>query len=244
MKKEENDLFESLQDQGEKKHIYTVTEITRDIKSVLENTFGQVWVEGEISNFRPAASGHYYFSLKDESALLSAAMFSRVNKEVKFKIEDGLKVICFGSIQVYEPRGQYQIIVERIEPKGIGALQLALEQLKQKLEKEGLFSAAHKRPIPYLPARIGLVTSGHGAAIKDIFKVLDRRFKDVHIIVNPVRVQGEGAGKEIALAIRDFNQYNLTVGQESHIDVLIVGTGGGSIADGHEPDKPTAERFP
>jgi len=229
--KEEDDLFLSLEKQDEKKHIYTVSQITRDIKSVLEDTFGQVWVEGEISNFRPAASGHYYFSLKDESALLSAAMFSRVNKEVKFKIEDGLKVICFGSIQVYEPRGQYQIIVERVEPKGIGALQLALEQLKLKLEKEGLFSAAHKKAIPYLPVRIGLVTSGHGAAIKDIFKVLDRRFKDVHIIVNPVRVQGDGAGQEIALAIRDFNQYNLAAGKQDKIDVLIVGRGGGSIED-------------
>jgi len=160
------------------KHIYTVSEITQDIKTLLNSTFGEVWVEGEISNFNAHSSGHFYFSLKDKDALLAGVMFSRVNKEVKFKIEDGLKVICFGKIEAYVPRSQYQLIVEKIEPKGIGSLQLALEQLKQKLEKEGLFRAEHKRPIPYLPSRIGVVTSLSGAAIKDILKVLDRRFAD------------------------------------------------------------------
>lgn len=231
MPKDTADLFEVAANQEKKKKVFSVTEITQGIKLILENTFGQVWVEGEISNFRPAASGHFYFSLKDENALLAAAMFSRANKDIKFKIEDGLKVICFGKIEVYGPRSQYQIIIERLEPKGIGGLQLALEQLKERLEKEGLFSAEHKKPIPYLPGNIGVVTSGYGAAIKDILKVLDKRFKDTHIIINPVRVQGEGAKEEIAQAIIDFNSFNQQVSQNERIEVMIVGRGGGSIED-------------
>jgi len=231
MPKDTADLFEESISSGRNKKVFTVSEITQEIKLILESTFGQVWVEGEVSNFRPAASGHFYFSLKDENSLLAAAMFSRANKEVKFKLADGLKVICFGKIEVYGPRGQYQIIIERIEPKGIGSLQLALEQLKERLEKEGLFSAEHKRRIPYLPQNIGVVTSGQGAAIKDILKVLDRRFKDVHIIINPVRVQGEGAKEEIAQAIEEFNSFNLRVDFSERIEVMIVGRGGGSIED-------------
>lgn len=216
--------------QGDKR-IFLVSEIVLDIKLILESAFGYVWVEGEISNFSAASSGHYYFSLKDENALLAAAMFGRFNKDVRFKIENGLKVVCYGKISAYGARSQYQLIVEKIEPKGIGALQLALEQLKERLEKEGLFSAEHKRPIPYLPSRIGIVTSGHGAAIKDILKVLDRRFKDVNIIINSVRVQGEGAKEEISQAINDFNVYNQSCARDERIDVMIVGRGGGSIED-------------
>ena len=213
------------------KHIYTVSEITQDIKNILSGTFAEVWVEGEISNFKAHPSGHFYFSLKDQQAVLAAAMFSRANKEVKFKIEDGLKAICFGRIDAYGMRSQYQIIVERIEPKGIGSLQLALEQLKKKLEKEGLFAVEHKRNIPYLPAKIAVVTSVSGAAIKDILKVIDRRFSDVHIILRPVQVQGETAKEEIAQAINDLNLLNETLSARNRIEVMIVGRGGGSIED-------------
>lgn len=213
------------------RHIYTVTEIIQDIKLILETGFGEVWIAGEVSNFQIASSGHFYFTLKDDTAVLPAVMFSRLNREVKFKIENGLKVICFGKISAYAPRGQYQIIVGQIEPKGIGGLQLALEQLKQKLEKEGLFQAAHKRPIPYLPSKIGIVTSLSGAAIKDILKVLERRFSDVHIIINPAQVQGEPAKQEISQAIEDFNHFNEGLPFAEKIEVLIVGRGGGSTED-------------
>ena len=213
------------------RHVYTVSELAQDIKLILQNSFAEVWVEGEVSNFRDHTSGHFYFSLKDQTAVLAAVMFSRANKDVKFKIEDGLKVICFGKIDAYGPRSQYQIIIERIEPKGIGGLQLALEQLKQKLSKEGLFSAEHKRPMPYLPARIGVVTSLSGAAIKDILKVLDRRFSDIHVIISPAQVQGEGAKEEIAQAVKDLNRLNERLPFNQRIEVMIVGRGGGSIED-------------
>lgn len=229
--KDVTDLFTAATQQDDSKHVFTVSEITQGIKLILENTFGQVWVEGEVSNFRPSASRHCYFSLKDDKALLGAVMFNAESKGLKFKIEDGLKVVCFGKIEVYAPYGKYQIIIERIEPKGIGSLQLALEQLKLRLEKEGLFSAERKRRIPYLPRNIGVVTSAHGAAIKDILKVLERRFNDAHIIVSPVRVQGEGAKEEIAQAIIDFNSFNHVVPAQEQVEVMIVGRGGGSIED-------------
>src|SRR3989338_1457192 len=213
------------------RHIFTVSQITHDIKLILESTFGEVWVEGEVSNFQAHPSGHFYFTLKDDTNVLPAAMFARANREVKFKIENGQKVICFGKVSAYTPRGQYQIIVQKIEPKGIGALQLAIEQLKQKLEKEGLFATEHKRQIPYLPSRIGVVTSLSGAAIKDILKVLDRRFSGLNIIINPVQVQGEKAKDEIAQAIKDFNLLNDSLAAEERIEVMIVGRGGGSIED-------------
>lgn len=213
------------------RHIYTVSEITDGIKSILETSFPQVWVEGEISNLRISAAGHMYPSLKDGNAVLQTAIFKGAAKDIKFKLEDGIKVICFGRIEVYAPRGSYQLIVEKIEPKGVGELQLALEQLKKRLEKEGLFSPEHKKPIPYLPSNIGIVTSLTGAAIKDMLKVLDRRFKDVHIILSPVRVQGEGAKEEIAQAINDFNLYNQSVDKQERIEVMIAGRGGGSIED-------------
>lgn len=226
------DLFTQPANLKEGRRIWTVSEITQDIKLILENTFGEVWVEGEVSNFKAhQPSGHFYFTLKDNAAILPAAMFSRANKEVKFKIENGLKVICFGKISIYEPHGQYQIIVEKIEPKGIGSLQLALEQLKQKLAKEGMFDPEHKRPIPYLPSRIGVVTSLSGAAIKDILKVIDRRFSDIHIVISPAKVQGEGAKEEIVSAIKDLNRLNQGLPSHQRIEVMIVGRGGGSMED-------------
>ncbi|MBU0709599.1 MAG: exodeoxyribonuclease VII large subunit [Candidatus Omnitrophica bacterium] len=216
------DLFSQIK--GPERHIYKVREITKDIKLILENSFGEVWVEGEVSNFKSAASGHFYFSLKDESAVLAAAMFSRANKEVKFKIEDGLKMVCFGRIDVYPPRGNYQLIVEKIEPKGIGARQLAFEQLKKKLFKEGLFEQAHKKPLPAMPFKLGVVTSSQGAAVRDILQILRKGAPFIDLIIRPVRVQGEAASGEIAGAIEDFNKFG-------QVDALIISRGGGSIED-------------
>jgi exodeoxyribonuclease VII large subunit len=206
------------------RHIYTVSEITQDIKLILEANFNEVWVEGEISNFRLATSGHFYFSLKDQLSILAAAMFRGANKDIKFKIEDGLKVICFGKIDVYSPRGQYQLIVERIEPKGIGAQQLAFEQLKNRLFKQGLFDPAHKKPLPLMPFRLGIVTSSAGAAIRDILQILKKGAPCVDVVIRSVRVQGESAASEIAWAVEDFNAFK-------QVDVIIISRGGGSIED-------------
>ncbi|MBU0605547.1 MAG: exodeoxyribonuclease VII large subunit [Candidatus Omnitrophica bacterium] len=206
------------------KQIYTVTELTKYIRQIVENSFPNIWVEGEISNFILHSSGHMYFSLKDAGSVVQCAMFKRSNEKLKFRPKDGMKAICFGKISVYEPRGSYQLIVEEIEPKGVGALQLQFQQLKERLQKEGLFDPAHKVPIPHLPTRIGIVTSPTGAAIRDILNIALRRFSNVEIIIYPVRVQGEGSKDEIASAIRDFNALN-------NIDVMIVGRGGGSLED-------------
>ncbi|MCX5702745.1 MAG: exodeoxyribonuclease VII large subunit [Candidatus Omnitrophica bacterium] len=221
---EKTDLFAQSQNLKKPKHIYTVSEVTQDIKLILENTFAEVWVEGEISNFKAATSGHFYFSLKDKDAVLAAAMFSRANKEVKFKIEDGLKVICFGKIDVYPPRGQYQLIVEEIEPKGIGAQQLAFEQLKKKLAKEGLFDPAHKKELPLMPFTVGIVTSVAGAAVRDILQILKKGSSCTDIVIRSTRVQGEGAATEIAEGIADLNKFK-------KVDAIIISRGGGSVED-------------
>jgi exodeoxyribonuclease VII large subunit len=224
MSKRTPDLFASQTDHKQDKRVYTVSEITQDIKLILENTFGEVWVEGEVSNFKAYPSGHFYFTLKDEGAVLATAMFKNANKDVKFKIEDGLKVICFGRIEVYAPRGQYQLIVEKIEPRGIGAQQLAFEQLKNKLFKEGLFDQQHKKELPLMPFCAGIVTSSAGAAVRDILQILKKGAPCVDIIIRPVRVQGEHAGREIAEATHDFNQFK-------QVDVIIICRGGGSTED-------------
>ena len=178
------------------------------------------------------SSGHMYFSLKDAKSVLNCAMFKRTNEGLKFRPKDGMQIICFGSISVYEPRGNYQLIIERMEPKGVGALQIAFAQLKEKLAKEGLFDPAHKVPIPFLPQRIGVVTSPTGAAIRDILNVLSRRFANVNVILYPVMVQGEGASQQIARAVDDFNRlFELSEGKIPDVDVLIVGRGGGSLED-------------
>jgi len=231
MSKTTQDLFAQPADFKKTKHIYTISEITQDIKIILENTFGEVWVEGEVSGISKISTGTVFFSLKDNQSLLKCVMFYSYASEVKFEIKDGMQIICCGKISVYEKDGKYQLYAQKIEPKGIGSLQLALEQLKQKLEKEGLFRPEHKKPIPYLPSRIGAVTSLSGAAIKDVLKVLDRRFSDIHIIIHPVRVQGEGAKEEIAQAIKDFNRLNEQLAKDEQIEVMIVGRGGGSIED-------------
>jgi len=225
------DLFMPHTVSKQPRHIYTVSQITQDIKLILENTFAEVWVEGEVSGLHRLPTGTIFFSLKDNTSLLKCVMFPSYSGALKFDLKDGMQIICGGSVSVYERDGRYQLYVHGIEPKGIGSLQLALEQLKQKLEKEGLFSPAHKKPIPYLPSRIGVVTSLQGAAVKDILKVLNSRFKDVHIIINPVRVQGDGAAEEIARAINDFNRFNQEVTVPDQVEVLIVGRGGGSIED-------------
>ena len=203
---------------------YTVGELTRAIRGALESDFRDLWVEGEISNCRRPSSGHVYFTLKDSSAQIRCAMFKRSSQVVRFKVEDGMKVLANGSISVYEPRGEYQLVVKKLEPRGVGALQLAFEQLKQRLEREGLFREERKRPIPMIPDRIGIVTSPTGAAIRDILNVIGRRFAPVHLILYPVRVQGTGASSEIAEALRYFSR-------SGTVDVVIAGRGGGSIED-------------
>ncbi len=204
--------------------IYTVSEVTKMVKLELESAFPQLWVEGEISNFHRHHSGHLYFTLKDEMSQLRTVMFRSWAQKVVFELKDGLQIIARGRINVYEPRGEYQLMVEMAEPKGKGALQLAFEQLKEKLKKEGLFDPALKKKLPLLPKKIGIVTSPRGAAIIDILRTLDRRFARLHILIYPAKVQGEGAADEIVEGI-DY------LGNIPDIDVIIVGRGGGSIED-------------
>ena len=204
--------------------VYTVSELTGHIRGNLEISFPHIWVVGEVSNVRIPSSGHLYFTLKDADSQLKCVMFRDYNKFLKFELKDGLQVVANGSITVYEKRGDYQLRIETMEPKGQGKLQLAFEQLKEKLEKEGLFLKEYKKPIPLLPTRIGVVTSPTGAAIRDILNIVGRRFSRVEIIINPVRVQGEGACEEIARAIDEFSKM-------PDIDVIITGRGGGSIED-------------
>lgn len=204
--------------------IITVSELTGDIKSLLEDNFPALWISGEISNLKMAASGHAYFTLKDDKAQISSVMFRGAVSKLKFNLEDGLELIVHGRVSVYEPRGQYQIILDSAEPKGLGALQLAFEQLKNKLSAEGLFDEAHKKPLPILPKKIGLITSAQGAVVHDMVNVITRRYPGMALLIYPVRVQGDGAAAEIALAIREMNE-------RSDLDLLIVGRGGGSLED-------------
>lgn len=206
------------------KKIFSVTQLTRQIKTLLETHFENLWVEGEVSNFKKTISGHSYFTLKDQDSQLKCVLFNGVGRTLKFDIKDGTKVVCFGRISLYEKTGNYQLYVDLVEPKGIGALQLAFEQLKQKLKQEGLFDASKKKPIPKFPEKIGVVTSPTGAAIKDILNIINRRFSNIHIIINPVKVQGELARFEIVSAIEDFNTI-------CPVDVIIVARGGGSLED-------------
>jgi exodeoxyribonuclease VII large subunit len=204
--------------------IYTVTEITREIKSILEGNFPNVWVEGEISNYILHSSGHRYFSLKDENAQMRCTLWRFRGDQLQFEPADGMKVIALGYVTVYERNGQYQLDVVDLIPAGLGKLEIAFQRLKEKLFEEGLFDEEHKKPIPRFPETVGVVTSPTGAAIRDIIRIIHNRFRSVRIIVNPVRVQGEGAAEEIAQAIREFNEYK-------QIDVMIVGRGGGSLED-------------
>jgi exodeoxyribonuclease VII large subunit len=206
------------------RHVYTVSALTAEVKAVLEDGFSAIWVEGEVSNFKHHTSGHMYFTLKDTDAQIRAVMFRGSNRLLKFQPKDGLAVLVFGTVTVYERRGEYQITVEFMEPKGVGALQLAFEQLKARLEADGLFDAARKRPLPRLPRKIGIITSPTGAAIRDMLTIIGRRFPGLAIVISPVQVQGETAPREIAAALA-------AMGRRSDLDVLIVARGGGSLED-------------
>lgn len=214
-------IGEPLAEEGP--HIYTISEITKRIRDLLEDQYPDVWVTGQVSNLRNPDARNYYFVLKDDLGQLRSVIFGGRNR-LTFDLEDGLEVICHGKIAVYAPRGEYQIIIDKCEPKGKGALQIAFEQLKKKLEAEGLFAAQRKRPIPYLPRKIGVITSPVGAAVRDIIHVLTRRFPTIEILLVPVKVQGDGSALEIAQAIEMMNE-------RSDIDVMIVGRGGGSLED-------------
>lgn len=205
-------------------HVLTIEELNLSIKQLLEGQFGLIWVRGEISNFKAHTSGHFYFSLKDPKSQISAVMFRGHNSRLRFKPTDGMEVIIRGRISVYEPRGNYQILCEMMEPVGAGALQKAFEQLKAKLKSEGLFEAARKRPIPHMPRHVAIVTSPTGAAIRDILNILSRRAPWLPVTVVPTVVQGESAAPQIVEAM-------LKAQKLPDVDVIIVGRGGGSIED-------------
>ncbi|MBM4441205.1 MAG: exodeoxyribonuclease VII large subunit [Candidatus Rokubacteria bacterium] len=204
--------------------VFTVSSLTETLKAVVEDRFPMVWVEGEISNFKVYASGHAYFTLKDATAQLRSILFRNRARRIRFEPGDGLHVLAMGSVEVYPQRGEYQLVVELLEPRGLGALQLAFEQLKARLAAEGLFDDARKRALPRFPKRIGIVTSPSGAAIRDMLRVIGRRFGELAIVLAPCRVQGDVAAEEIAQGIRDLNALG-------DVDVIIVGRGGGSLED-------------
>jgi exodeoxyribonuclease VII large subunit len=206
------------------RRVLTVSELTGRIRMLLEEAFAELWVEGELSNCKLWNTGHLYFTLKDRGAQIKGVMFRSAYRYLRFKPEDGLRVVARGRISLYDPKGEYQLVCEHLEPEGLGALQLAFEQLKQRLAAEGLFDARRKRPLPSLPRKIGVVTSLDGAAIRDIIKVLRGRYANAHIIIRPARVQGEGSAMDVARAVR-------AIGRVKGVDVVIVGRGGGSIED-------------
>jgi exodeoxyribonuclease VII large subunit len=207
-----------------RRRILRVSEITHGVRVMLEDRYRDVWVEGEVSNFKPHASGHWYFTLKDEDAQLRAVMFRKENGRLRLELEDGMQVLCRGRLTVYEKRGEYQLIIEELEARGSGALLVAFEQLKSRLEAEGLFRAERKRLLPLLPRRVGIVTSPTGAALHDMLKIIRRRDPRMSVLVRPVRVQGDGAAREVAGAL-------LRLARSGRVDVIIVGRGGGSMED-------------
>src|SRR5438034_2845891 len=206
------------------RRVLTVTELTVALRDTLEERFFEAWVEGELSNCRVWNTGHLYFTLKDASSQVRGVIFRTALRYLKFKPTDGVNVVARGRVSVYEPKGEYQLVCEHMEPQGLGALQLAFDQLKTRLQAEGLFDAGRKRPLPALPRKIGIVTSVDGAAIRDMIKVLRRRYANAHLVIRPARVQGDGAAIEIAQGIR-------AIGRVRGVDVIIVGRGGGSIED-------------
>jgi exodeoxyribonuclease VII large subunit len=214
-----DDLVES-----DKTKIYTVSTLSEEIKNLLEANFDFVWVEGEISNFRSPLSGHFYMVLKDEKAQIRAVMFRPQTRYLKFMPQDGMKVIVRGRVAIYEPRGEYQVILDYMEPLGVGALALAFEQLKKKLAAQGIFDESIKKPLPFLPQRVAVITSPTGAAIRDFLKIIRRRFANLEIIVVPVKVQGEGAAAEMVEALDLVNR-------ELDVDVIVLTRGGGSLED-------------
>ena len=208
----------------EPRRVLSVSELTGRIRTLLEERFVEVWVEGEISNCRVWNTGHMYFTLKDTQAQIKAVMFRSAIRYLRFKPQDGLRVVARGRLTVYDPKGEYQLVCEHLEPEGLGARQLAFDQLKERLARDGLFDPRRKRALPALPRKIGIVTSLDGAAVRDIIKVLRRRYANAHIVIRPTRVQGEGAALDIARAMA-------AIGKVKGVDVVIVGRGGGSIED-------------
>ena len=227
-------LFSALFDETERRPL-TVSQLTNSVRTTLESRFAAVWVEGEISNFKAHSSGHWYFTLKDEGAQIRAKCFRSSNQRIRFRPHDGLHVRARGKLSVFAQRGDYELVVESLDPVGAGALQIAFEQLRDRLQAEGLFAKELKRPLPVFPRRVGIVTSPTGAAIRDILNVLSRRTRTVHVLFSPTKVQGDAAGSEIARAIWLINQYHERAQREGRIDdlvdVLIVGRGGGSTED-------------
>jgi len=220
----DDDLLPAPPRRHAERRVVSVSQLTAAIRAQLETSFGDVWVEGEISNCRVWNTGHMYFTLKDGASQIKAVMFKTQVRYLRFTPEDGLHVVARGRLGIYEPKGEYQIVCEHMEPHGLGALQLAFEQLKKRLEAEGLFDPARKRPLPALPRRIGVVTSLDGAAIRDILKVLGRRAPNTSILIRPARVQGEGAEEDLVRALR-------SIARIPDVDVVIVGRGGGSVED-------------
>ncbi|MEJ5359724.1 MAG: exodeoxyribonuclease VII large subunit [Desulfobacterales bacterium] len=210
--------------ENQRRSILSVSELTRRIRQILEEKFPFVWITGEISNFRRPSSGHCYFTLKDDAAQIAAVLFRQQGRHLRFELEDGLSIIGLGRVSVYEPRGSYQIILEYVEPAGLGALQMAFEQLKKKLAAEGLFDPGRKRPIPFLPAKIAIITSLTGAVIHDILNITARRYPGVPIQILPVRVQGDEAAREIAQAIEIANA-------RGEAEIILLARGGGSLED-------------
>ncbi|MBI3463311.1 MAG: exodeoxyribonuclease VII large subunit [Planctomycetes bacterium] len=204
--------------------VWSVSELTSQIKDHLESEFTSVWLAGEISNLKRYSSGHIYFTLKDAGAQISAVIWRSAASLLVFNLSDGLEVIVHGRISLYEKQGKYQVVIDQVQPKGMGALELAFRQLRDKLDKEGLFGREHKKPLPRFPRRIVVVTSPDGAAVRDMFQVIGRRWRAVEIWLRPVRVQGDGAAQEIAAAIAEVNRLR-------NVDVMIVGRGGGSLED-------------
>ncbi|MDP6357655.1 MAG: exodeoxyribonuclease VII large subunit [Planctomycetota bacterium] len=204
--------------------VYTVSEITHEVKAAIERAIPQIWLKGEVSSVKTSQAGHIYFNLKDRYAQLNAVIWRSTASRLRFQIENGLELLVNGRLDVYPPQGSYQIIIDQAQPRGVGDLQVAFEQMKEKLGKAGLFDEFHKQNLPPLPTRIGVVTSPTGAAIRDILTVLERRFPAVEILLNPAQVQGHGASHQIANAIRQLNAMG-------GIDLLIVGRGGGSMED-------------
>ena len=204
--------------------MWKVRDLVASVRTHIEREYSDAWVEGEISNFRAPESGHLYFTLKDGDAQIRVVMFRSSARLLRFRPADGLQVVVRGRVTIYEDRGELQISAEYIEPKGAGSLQLAFEQLKAKLEAEGLFAAERKKPIPTLPARIGLVTSPQGAALRDILNILQRRHRSANVLIFPAQVQGDAASFEVAAGVRFFNQQKI-------VEVIIVARGGGSAED-------------
>ncbi len=210
--------------QTTKRRVHTVSQLTAIVKNVLEDALPFVWVTGEISNLRIPTSGHYYFTLKDENAQIRSVMFKGHARNLQFMPCDGEKILCLGRLAVYEPQGAYQVLIEHMEPAGMGALALAFEQLKAKLSEEGLFDEAHKKEFPFIPQEIAVITSPTGAVIHDILRVLEYRFSKVHVQVWPVRVQGSDSASQVSKAL-------FLVNQQDKADIIIVARGGGSLED-------------